>query len=277
MTLLARRGGTSHNAAIVIKESFSLKSDDQWKKFGELDPYFGVLADPAYARGRFDEAARAAFFSTGETHVRRVFDRIRERVKPGFSPVRALDFGCGVGRVLLPLASFCAEVVGVDVSDAMRGEAEANARRLHYTHVSTAPSDDRLSAVTGRFDFIHSYIVFQHMPPHRGLNVIARLMDLLEEGGVAALHVTHRWNAGALRRGLHRVQGAVPLVHRAVNALKRRPANYPFMHMYQYSLSDLIHVLAKKGATAWAADAVTHRAHEGLMLYVRRNDRAPAY
>jgi 2-polyprenyl-3-methyl-5-hydroxy-6-metoxy-1,4-benzoquinol methylase len=99
-------------------------SDQDWERLARTDPYFAVLTEPQYC-GKPSEIERAEFFRTGEAHVAEVLSIIRSRLHPTFAPARALDFGCGVGRVLIPLAARCREVTGVDVSPAMlEGAAE---------------------------------------------------------------------------------------------------------------------------------------------------------
>ena len=41
------------------------------------------------------------------------------------------------------------------------------------------------------FDFIHSYIVFQHIPRRKGLQLLKLLLNKLETGGICAIHFTY--------------------------------------------------------------------------------------
>jgi tRNA/tmRNA/rRNA uracil-C5-methylase (TrmA/RlmC/RlmD family) len=79
-------------------------TDDAWEKFGKTDPYYGVLSHERIRLSKFAEDSRADFFLSGEEHVKLLFQTIREHVDPDFSPELALDFGCGVGRIAIPLA-----------------------------------------------------------------------------------------------------------------------------------------------------------------------------
>ena len=81
----------------------------EWEKFGRKDPYFGVLSQEKFRATRIDAAARAEFFETGERHVATCFETIRRCLAPSFAPRRTLDFGCGVGRLVIPFARRCAE------------------------------------------------------------------------------------------------------------------------------------------------------------------------
>ena len=101
----------------------SKDSDSHWERFGEQDPYFGVLSSEEFKSNRLDDATREIFFVSGEEHVDHVFTTIKTHITPDFHASKALDFGCGVGRIIIPLAKRCDEAVGVDVSIAMLEEA----------------------------------------------------------------------------------------------------------------------------------------------------------
>src|SRR6266496_3346600 len=92
------------------------ESDRAWGELGRTQPYSAIL----------EHGSRAEFFASGEEHVAGILQIVRERIDPGYRPTRALDFGCGVGRILIPLARLCDEAAGVDVSSAMRAEARRN-------------------------------------------------------------------------------------------------------------------------------------------------------
>ena len=130
-------------------------SDKDWKLFGKTDPYYAVLTAPEY-HGQLSDKTRERFFESGEQHIAKMFSIIREHLDPNFAPRSALDFGCGVGRLLLPLARRCDEVTGVDVSPSMLAEARRNCDATGAKGVRLVQGDDALSNVRGSFDLIHS-------------------------------------------------------------------------------------------------------------------------
>lgn len=73
-------------------------TDREWESFGKSCPYFGVLSDAKYRTADTEGEARQEFFFLGERHVDQFFAIVREHLVHDFSPTRALDFGCGVGR-----------------------------------------------------------------------------------------------------------------------------------------------------------------------------------
>src|SRR5215217_7336394 len=139
-------------------------TDAEWEKFGRLDSYFGVASAEKFHTAALNPAALQEFFDSGRAHVDEVFGLIRKHSRPDFRPQRALDFGCGVGRITIPLAEVCDQVVGVDVSASMLDEARKHCSRHQVNNVELLPSDDALTAAPGTFDFVHSFIVLQHIP-----------------------------------------------------------------------------------------------------------------
>jgi 2-polyprenyl-3-methyl-5-hydroxy-6-metoxy-1,4-benzoquinol methylase len=149
-------------------------SDQDWERLARTDPYYAVLTEPKY-HGELSKSDRAEFFRTGEVHVSEMLSIIRSRLHPTFAPARALDFGCGVGRLLIPLAARCREVTGVDVSPAMLEEARRNCDAAGASHVRLVKSEDTLAGLEAGFDFVHSYIVLQHIPVSRGERLVREL------------------------------------------------------------------------------------------------------
>src|SRR5215471_12281436 len=110
-------------AGMIIRHA---RAADAWRTLGATDPYFAVLTDPRFREADRPGPARDALFQSGEDDISRLFERIALEY-PDCAARRALDFGCGVGRLLLPLARRVPEVIGADVSTAMLAEAQQNA------------------------------------------------------------------------------------------------------------------------------------------------------
>src|SRR5512147_2288602 len=86
-----------------------------WEDAAQRDPLWAILSDPT-KRGRQWDLGE--FFETGRREISLLLYQLRQLGHPP-SAGRALDFGCGVGRLTQALAATFAEVVGVDVSPTM--------------------------------------------------------------------------------------------------------------------------------------------------------------
>lgn len=244
-------------------------SDRDWEKLGATDPYWAVLTDENFHRAALTPENIAQFFASGEQDVARVFAAVETCIAPDFKPPRALDFGCGVGRLVIPMAKRCAQVVGVDVSTAMLGEARQNADRAGVTNVNFVQGDDELSRVRGRFDFVHSYIVLQHIPVARGEAITRALVGLLEPGGVGALHYTYATGLSTRSRFLLWARMHVPLANPALNVLLRRAPSHPVMQLNEYSVGRLLGILHDAGCTDVHVLLTDHQGNRGAMLLFR--------
>jgi 2-polyprenyl-3-methyl-5-hydroxy-6-metoxy-1,4-benzoquinol methylase len=245
-------------------------SDRAWQQWGEQDPYFAVLTDPTLRRGQLTPEALSDFFRSGEVHIHGVLDDIRRHLDPAFRPRRALDFGSGVGRLLLPLAALAETAVGVDVSPAMLSEARKHAEAQGLTNVTLVPSDDTLSQVDGRYDLVHSFLVLQHIPVARGERIVRRLVGLLAPGGVAALHVPYVRGASPLRRAATWARSTVPGLHGVLNRLRGAPWGQPRMQMNTYDLGRLYRVFESSGVAQVHARFTRDGEYRGVMLYVQK-------
>ena len=223
-----------------------LSTDKAWRKWGRDDPYFGVLADERFAAARIGDS-RDEFFATGRAYVTGLLAQFEQH----FGPVtrhRALDHGCGVGRLSLPLAAKFAQVVALDVAPAMLAEAAANAAAAGAANISFAHADDALTEAEGGFDFVNSHLVLQHIPVRRGLRILDALVDRVAPGGGFHLHVSLRTDRGGWR-WLYWASANIPGVKIWQNVCAGRAWNAPAMQMNDYPLGEIVARLAQRGIT----------------------------
>lgn len=251
-------------------------TDQAWKYYGEKDPYYGVLTWDSFRAVSLSDRGKKAFFETGERYIDSIVKTVHEGLDPNFQPTRALDFGCGVGRLVIPLARICKSVVGVDVSEGMLSEAENNSRQQGLANVSFVKGDDALSRISGTFDFIHSFIVFQHIPPERGIAIFERMIELLKNDGIGALHFTYA-PAGSMsrrRRWLRTALQSVPFFYGLRNLLKGRPFREPMMQMNVYDLNRLLRILQESGchelAMRFTDTSAQGSGFYGVILFFRK-------
>lgn len=157
------------------------KYAEQWNRLGAKDPYWAVLTRPDARHGRWDTDE---FFATGRTEIAEVLARVAS-LDLAIRKERALDFGCGVGRLSRVMAPMFREVVAVDISRPMLDEARRVNGDLYPNIRFTLNEQPNLSLFDdGHFDFIYSNIVLQHIPRELQDGFVREFARLLAPGGV---------------------------------------------------------------------------------------------
>jgi 2-polyprenyl-3-methyl-5-hydroxy-6-metoxy-1,4-benzoquinol methylase len=252
-----------------------MSTDAEWEKWGKKDPYFGVLAHKKFRRESLTDETKIEFFESGRSHIRHVFEVCRRRLDQGFSPKRALDFGCGTGRLVIPLAEIAEHVVGLDVSDSMLHEARKNCNEYSVKNVSLLKADDNLSSLDGCFDFIHSVIVFQHIPVERGKRIFTNLLNHLAEGGICAIQFIYARAILGERYGVPLLGLFIKKSLRIVKRLVRRSVRRdPEMQMNPYNVNELFFLIQSAGVHNLHAELTDHGGEVGLFLYFQKPQKA---
>lgn len=252
-------------------------TDHAWEEWGRRDPYFSVITHPKFRRNVMTEEARLEFLESGKQHVEYVMAMIRHYIDPQFQPRSILDFGCGVGRVVIPFASLAGRAVGMDVSVSMLAEARRNCEELGVSGIEWVESDDQLSRLAESFDLVHSFIVFQHIPPRRGRDIFRRLIEKINPGGVGAVQVCYskshfagNWGnppANSSSNDLDAVSG---------NAIELPPGVDPEMQMNSYNVTELLFLIQAAGVHRLHLEFTDHGGELGLFLFFQRPHSRPA-
>jgi SAM-dependent methyltransferase len=116
---------------------------------------------------------------------------------------RALDFGCGMGRLTQPLAEKFQSVVGLDISSEMIDHARRLNRHDNCQYL-TGTIDQLPSA---EFDFVLSVYVIQHIPAGLQAETLRGLVRVLKPGGVAVAVIYSGYTGvrGLLQTLFHRL------------------------------------------------------------------------
>jgi SAM-dependent methyltransferase len=237
-------------------------TDIAWEEWGRRDPYYGVITDPKFRRSEMNDRIKREFFESGESHVHGVLNTIRRHIDPAFAPRTVLDFGCGVGRLLIPFAKIADEVVGLDVSPSMLQEARSNCDDHQLGNVRLLLSDDDLSSLTGTFDLIHSCIVFQHIPVDRGRAIFAKLLRHLRPGGVGAVQLTYS------KIGFASTHGAAPQAVRLPPATALIPNDAdPEIQMNPYNINEILFSMQCQGVQQFHTEFSDHGGELGIFVF----------
>ncbi len=245
-------------------------TDKDWVKVAEENPYWAVICDERFKGKDLTSAERDVFFESAEGIVEQIFSVIRKHFAPDFAPARSLEFGCGVGRMLVPIARRSGEAIGVDVAPRMMELARRHLRESNISNARVISGDDPIMQGTGLFDYINSLAVLQHVPPERGYRIIVDLLRLLRPGGVATLHVSF-------------ARGEKLSLHAADKYLRRdgaisvregpRAADVPegTILMFDYDLNQIFVLAAEAGMQPILAFPTGEPdTHLGVWLYMRK-------
>jgi 2-polyprenyl-3-methyl-5-hydroxy-6-metoxy-1,4-benzoquinol methylase len=144
-----------------------------WNESAKQDPMRAILSDRA-------TWGKEEFFATGKQWLR---DHFAWASASGFKPGggRALDYGCGLGRITNALAEHYTSAVGIDISDEMIRLAQSHARmpNVQFLQVIGVPIPEPDQS----FDLIYSTIVIQHIDAPSNLEAVSDLFRLCAKGG----------------------------------------------------------------------------------------------
>lgn len=250
---------------------FSKDTDQDWKRIGDTDPYFGVLTSDVYKNSSLTEEARQQFFLSGENYAEEVVKNIREKIVLNFHPHEAIDFGCGVGRILIPLSKYCDKIYGIDVSDGMIQETARNCDQMGVTNFEVVKSDGDSIGFDHQVDFIHSFIVFQHIPVRRGMHLFKELLNHLRDGGIGVVHFTYYQTGSALRRFVYTIVTNSKIMSGLRNVAKHRPISYPVFEMNMYDTNELFRCLQEHGCHNLHVKFTNHgNKYLGVLLFFQK-------
>ena len=223
------------------------RTDQDWEKWGEKSPYFGVLSVPRFESPQMAMEARTEFFASGEEHMAAVLAAIRRREGGVFHARQGVDIGCGVGRLAIPMAKSCGHVHAVDVSPSMLVETSRNRDEVGVTNLDTVLADDELTRVPFNVDLMHSYLVLQHVPSARGRKIIEAMAARVSQGGYIAFQFYVACNAAPLVRALVKLRYLLPPFNWMRNLIRSRPLFEQPMQLHVYPLPSILAALRRAG------------------------------
>jgi len=182
-----------------------------WEELAKFDAMWAVLTVGNKRGNKWDPAE---FFNTGRIEIENLMAEIG-----GWSDKRdkALDFGCGVGRLTRALGGHYREAYGVDVSEAMVSKATLSTPGCHF-RVNNA--DDLRLFGDEMFDLVYSNMVLQHLPSKEMISrYITEFFRVANPGGLVVFQVPSRKALKSqlqLKRSTYRLLRAVGVRSEAI-------------------------------------------------------------
>lgn len=156
---------------------------DQWDTMGKENPLWAVLTDNA--KWKTEE-----FFLTGKKEIDILLQDITQ-MKIRIKCRRALDFGCGVGRLSQALAKHFQSVAGVDISPSMIEAARSFNQYPDTCRYYCNIAADLSLFPDNHFDFIYSTITLQHMEQALAKNYLREFLRVMTPHGLLVFQIPH--------------------------------------------------------------------------------------
>jgi SAM-dependent methyltransferase len=217
-----------------------------WDAFGERDPFWAALTVGDRIGGAWNVED---FFRTGDDEIDHVMTRVRA-INTAGAYHRALDFGCGVGRLTQALARHYDEAVGVDIAPSMIQQANQYNRRNNCKYYCNTAADLGMFN-DGEFDLIYTRLVLQHMKPAYSKKYILEFIRILRTGGLLVFQLpsARRRGNGALS-SLLRTMASESFIdwlfHRRIR-FQSWLRHKPVMEMYYISKDDIVNLCRGQG------------------------------
>jgi len=160
-----------------------------WEEFGRKDALYAILSHKSKKGNKWDEKE---FFDTGVEEIQRILDLCdKSGCKINYN--KALDFGCGAGRLTQALSKHFQEVIGVDISFPMINLACKHNKFGNKCKYIVNTKDNLELFSSNTFDFILTLIVLQHIPPKIARNYICEFMRILNKDGILVFQLPYAY------------------------------------------------------------------------------------
>lgn len=242
-----------------------MKSNYDWEVHGSKDPYFGVYSDDAYKQENLSPAARSKFFESGYDYWTRLFDEIELK---GHRYENGLDFGCGVGRLSIPMKAYSERLTCVDISPSMLEECRKNFDEQSSSDKCRFLSTSAFLHETESYDFINCYIVLQHLEKPYGIELLGEMLDRLSIGGDAFIHLTYHHT-----RKWYKIREFIKgnmLLYGLSNLLRGKNFSEPAMKMTMYDLGAIVQLFRKFNITIKNTMYTDHRGALGVIFRLKK-------
>ena len=236
-----------------VSESDLRRMRDEWDQRAKARPLH--YNSPSRQAGE-----EQIFFEYGRRHVEQeLLGEVQKLERP--EQKRALEIGCGMGRLMRALAPHFASIDGVDVSPAMIKEARSHNPSIEYPTLNFQANDgSSLPFPDGRFAFVYSMGVLTHLPSRAILeSYVVETARVLEPGGRFKLEVPVESGWGRLSGVIPYPRAVKPFVPSFASRLAlriykkdplKRSDTYIGKGMFRYRLKRIMRDAGLEGAVA---------------------------
>ncbi len=153
----------------------------------------------------------------------------------------------------------------------MLKEARRNSAKFNLGNVNFVKGDNNLTEIKGEFDFIHSFIVFQHIKPPIGEAIFKKFVEMLTNGGIGVLHFTYSDNQMSQSQKIRfRIYRDFSWTYKLRNFIKKEKE--ALIPMYLYDLNRLLLVLQENDCHKCQIRFSQHGAEGALLFFQKKKE-----
>lgn len=254
----------------------TMKTNAEWKAWGDLDPLFGVASWQGRRRTDKTPWTDNEFYALGADWLD--FERTWQ-ANIGFRPGEVLEIGCGAGRMTQMLARTFANVTAADVAPGMIAYAISHVTAQNIRWEVT--DGESLPAHADSMDAVFSCHVFQHFPNNAAqLHTFGDIFRVLKPGGSFYIHLpvheypevnrSFRSFARMTYRWFVRLQSGKAAIMRRIGPLLGKP----YMHGVSYEMRPLFRDLRNLGFEQVGMTVVQLKHGPHSCVFGRKPDRS---
>jgi SAM-dependent methyltransferase len=234
-----------------------------------VDSLWAVLTAPGRRGGGWDEHA---FFATGDAEIEHVLS-VADALRRPLARDRALDFGCGVGRLTRALGRRFDRAVGVDISEVMVARASRLNRQVPACEFRLNLAPDLAQLETGSFDFVYSSFVLQHLPSQSDIfRYVSDFLRVARPAGLVVFGLTESIAAPYSLQPRRRLYALLRRLGVSESWMLRRTPLTP-MRMTAVPEPRVRAFLGQRGATALLAESLVDGPVRTMRYYVAPSAR----
>ncbi len=226
-----------------------------WNEQSDWNAHVAIYDSPDVRDPRKREEA---FEAAGELDARRLAGFLHPSS-------RVVDLGCGIGRVIRPLAGLCREIIGVDISTTMLDKARSYLDglpqvRLVHTDGASLPSIEDASV-----DFVYSLLCLIHVDRRSAYRYLREIERVLRPDGLAFLEFQNILSAEGLAKFQSVVEGDYPLELYTLEELRALLGSVGLEILTCHETAEYLHLTVVRGRRdAWMGAVSEGISVEGL-------------
>lgn len=218
----------------------NLKSlEKTWDRLGVIDPLWAILSFPNKRGCKWE---LGEFFKSGKTEIIEIM-KYAKLLSVKISFEKALDFGCGVGRLTQALADYFDLVYGVDIAPSMIKSAEKYNQYPDRCKYFLNKTYSLKIFPDNYFDFVYSNITLQHMLPKYSKKYIQEFLRILKYGGLLIFQIpSHQIEQFSQRKKVEEI--IKKLTPKKILELRGKiKKTYPKIEMHGVKKNEVVRIL----------------------------------